>query len=128
MSFTFGLRPFVLYMSQYAALAVSVAVIGSVFQALAVSEPFAVCATREPGTPLASVKIASEYWLLDPPSTPPTYTEIDDTFADCAPLTTRDPVMKLESASSRVLPRLVRPSVPLPGTGVLVAVAVGVRV
>src|SRR5438876_10201385 len=72
--------------------------------------------------------MAIAYWLRGAVSLAPTYTDSDVTFATGGPLTTREPVMKLESASSRALPRVARPSVLPPGAGVFVAVAVRVGV
>src|SRR6266851_1759747 len=68
-------------------------------------------------------------WLRGALSTVPTYADIEVRLTACAPVTTREPVMKFESAESTVLPIVVRPRrVPPLWVGVAVGVVVGVGV
>ena len=55
MLFTVGVRPFVLYISQYELFAARFAVIGSVFHAFAVKVPAEDEAISDPGRPLLSL-------------------------------------------------------------------------
>ena len=117
-----------MYISQYAVFGLSDAEIASVFQLLACSVPLADCATRAAGAPFESVYIATLNWLFGAELTAPTHTVIDVTVSAWAGVTTRDPVIQLESAISCTLPTEARPSVVLVPPGVGVFVGVGVRV
>jgi hypothetical protein len=55
MLFTDGVRPFVLYISQYDVFAARLVLIGSVFQAFAVNVPVEDEAMSDPGRPLLSL-------------------------------------------------------------------------